>query len=117
MTRGHVLVDVALMIADGGEAISDLAVRRNQPDLFGRVASNSTAWRTLEAVDDAALERIAAARAEARRRVWAAGADPGFCVIDFDGALITAHSDKQAQRRRSSGALGSPAAGIPGCHR
>jgi hypothetical protein len=27
--------------------------------------------------------------------VWAAGADPGFYVIDFDGTLITAHSDKE----------------------
>jgi hypothetical protein len=93
--RGHVLVDLAVMIADGGDAISDLAVLRNQPDLFGQVASNPTAWRALEAVDTAALERIAAGRAEARRRVWAAGADPGFYVIDFDATLVTAHSEKE----------------------
>ncbi|GAC1359741.1 MAG: IS1380-like element ISMsm3 family transposase [Acidimicrobiales bacterium] len=93
--RGHVLVDVAVMIADGGEAISDLAVLRNQPELFGPVASTPTAWRTLEAVDAAALERIAMARAEARKQVWAAGADPGFYVIDFDATLISAHSEKQ----------------------
>ena len=93
--RGHVLVDLAVMIADGGDAISDLAVLRDQPDLFGQVASTPTAWRTLEAVDTAALERIAGARAEARRQVWAAGADPGFYVIDFDGTLITAHSEKE----------------------
>jgi hypothetical protein len=93
--RGQVLVDLAVMIADGGEAISDLAVLRDQPDLFGGVASTPTAWRTLEAVDAAGLERIAAARADARRQVWAAGADPGFYVIDFDGTLITAHSDKE----------------------
>ena len=93
--RGQVLVDVAVMIGDGGDAISDLAVLRNQPDLFGEVASTPTAWRTLEAVDADALDRIAAARAAARRRVWAAGADPGFYVIDFDGTLITAHSDKE----------------------
>ena len=53
-----------------------------------------TAWRTLEAIDGAALDRIAQARAAARRRVWAAGADPGFYVIDLDGTLITSHSDK-----------------------
>ena len=93
--RGQVLVDLAVMIADGGDAISDLAVLRNQPDLFGEVASTPTAWRTLEAVDGDALDGIAVARAEARRRVWAAGADPGFYVIDFDGTLITAHSDKE----------------------
>jgi len=92
--RGEVLVDVAVMIADGGEAISDLAVLRDQPDLFGEVASTPTAWRTLEAVDAAVLKRIAAARAAARAEVWAAGADPGFYVIDFDGTLVTAHSDK-----------------------
>lgn len=93
--RGQVLADLAVMIADGGDAISDLAVLRNQPELFGEVASTPTAWRTLEAVDTDGLERIAVARAEARRRVWAAGADPGFYVIDFDGTLITAHSEKQ----------------------
>lgn len=93
--RGQVLVDLAVMIADGGDAISDLAVLRNQPDLFGEVASTPTAWRTLEAVDGDALDGIAVARAEARRRVWAAGADPGFYVIDFDGTLITAHSEKE----------------------
>jgi hypothetical protein len=93
--RGRVLVDVAMSIADGGEAIADLATLRNEPTLFGDVASDSTAWRTLAAVDPAALDRIAAARAAARRRVWAAGADPGFYVIDFDGTLITAHSEKQ----------------------
>lgn len=93
--RGRVLVDLAVMLADGGETISDLAVLRDQPRLFGEVASLATAWRTLEAVDDDALARIAEARAEARARAWAAGADPGFYVIDFDGTLVTAHSEKE----------------------
>jgi hypothetical protein len=83
------------MIADGGEAISDLAVLRNQPALFGEVASNPTAWRTLEAIDDDTLARIRAARAETRARAWAAGADPGFYVIDIDATLVTAHSEKE----------------------
>ena len=93
--RGGVLVDLAVMIADGGTTISDLVVLCNQPDLFGRVASTPTAWRTLEAIDTNALARIARARAQARRRVWAAGADPGFYVIDLDATLIDADSDKQ----------------------
>jgi DDE family transposase len=93
--RGEVLMDVAVMIADGGEAISDLAVLRHQRGLFGEVASNPTAWRTLEAVDDATLERIKAARAQARVEAWAAGADPGFYVIDIDGTLIGSHSEKE----------------------
>lgn len=33
----------AVMIADGGEAIADLAVLRDQAELFGRVASDPTA--------------------------------------------------------------------------
>lgn len=93
--RGEVLTDLAVMLADGGEAISDLAVLGNQPALFGEVASAPTAWRTLEAVDDEALERIGAARAEARAAAWAAGADPGFYVIDIDATLIGSHSDKE----------------------
>ena len=93
--RGRVLADLAVSIADGGETISDLAVLRDQPDLFGEVASTPTAWRTLEAVDGPALERIAAARAAARKRAWAEGGDPGFYVLDFDGTLVTSHSDKQ----------------------
>lgn len=93
--RGEVLVDVAVMLADGGETISDVAVLRDQPDLFGEVASHPTVWRTLEAVDDAALGRIKTARAQARARAWAAGADPGFYVIDIDATLVGSHSDKE----------------------
>jgi len=93
--RGEVLADLAVMLAGGGETISDLATLRNQPALFGEVASTPTAWRTLEAVDSAALGRIAQARAEARRRVWAAGADPGFYVIDLDATLVGSHSEKE----------------------
>ncbi len=67
----------------------------DQPGLFGEVASVPTAWRTLEAVDAASLERIAAARATARAEAWAAGLDPGFYVIDLDATLVGAHSDKE----------------------
>jgi hypothetical protein len=93
--RGEVLVDVAVMLADGGKRISDLATLRDQPGLFGEVASHPTVWRTLEAVDAAALERIKTARAKARAQAWAAGADPGFYVIDLDATLVGAHSDKE----------------------
>jgi len=46
-----VVRDLAVMIAGGGTAISDRAVLRDQPNLFGEVASTPTAWRTLEAID------------------------------------------------------------------
>ena len=64
--RGRVLVDLAVMLADGGEAFSDLGVLRDQPTLFGEVVSVPTAWRALEAIDDTTLARIAVARAAAR---------------------------------------------------
>ncbi len=93
--RGRVLVDLAVALADGATAISDLRVLSNQPALFGLVASVPTAWRTLESVDEATLGRIAAARAQARRRAWTAGMDPRFYVIDIDGTLVGADSDKE----------------------
>lgn len=93
--RGQVLVDLAVMIAGGGETISDLATLRDQPELFGEVASTPTAWRALEAVDGVAQDRIATARARARAALWAAGGDPGFYVLDFDGTLIGSHSEKE----------------------
>jgi hypothetical protein len=93
--RGEVLTDLVVAIAGGAETISDLATLRDQPALFGSVASHPTVWRTLAAVDDAALERIKTARGEARANAWAAGVDPGFYVIDIDATLVNAHSDKQ----------------------
>ena len=93
--RGEVLTDLIVAIADGAETISDLATLRDQPELFGAVASHPTVWRTLAAVDEVVLERIKTARAQARAKAWAAGADPGFYVIDIDATLVGAHSDKE----------------------
>lgn len=93
--RGEVLVDLAVMIADGGTTISDLVTLADQPGLFGPVASVATAWRTLQAVDDTVLAQVAAARAEARALAWAAGADPGVYVVDIDATLVGSHSEKQ----------------------
>jgi hypothetical protein len=92
-----VLRDLAVMLADGGDCLSDLAVLRDQPELFGPVASTPTAWRVLErlAQDPDGLARLRLARAHARARAWAAGGDPEveLLVIDADATLVTAHSD------------------------
>jgi Transposase DDE domain group 1 len=93
--RGETLCDLAVALADGATTISDLRVLSDQPALFGEVASVATAWRTLEAIDEETLGRIALARAAARRRAWEAGMDPGFYVIDIDGSLVTSHSEKE----------------------
>jgi hypothetical protein len=92
-----VLRDLAVMLADGGDCLSDLAALRDQPELFGPVASTPTAWRVLGrlAQDPGGLARLRAARAHARARAWAAGAhnDVELLVIDADATLVTAHSD------------------------
>jgi hypothetical protein len=106
---GRVAVDLAVMIADGGEAIADLAVLRDQAQLFGQVASDPTAWRVLSGVDDNALTRVRAARAQAREVAWAQVAEtrgalpaataagqpiPGL-VLDVDASIVVCHSDKE----------------------
>src|ERR1700710_3105716 len=68
---GRVLTDIAVLLADRGRCISDLAVLRDQPVLFGPVASTATAWRVLDKVDAAGLDRLRAARATAREQLWA----------------------------------------------
>jgi Transposase DDE domain group 1 len=92
---GVVLAHLAVMLADGGDCLADVAGLRNQPELFGRVASDPTVFRVLDSIHADGLRNIAAARAEARARVWAAGATPDEVVIDIDGTLIDAHSEKQ----------------------
>ena len=92
---GVVLTQLAVMLADGGDCLADIAVLRQQPELFGRVGSDPTVWRVLDSIHCDGLRNIAAARAEARARAWAAGAAPDEVVIDIDGTLLDAHSDKQ----------------------
>jgi len=106
---GRVLTDVAVLLADGGETITDLAVLRHQPGLFGPVASTATAWRVLDSVDGAALAALKRARAVARERAWLLRAEAGRpvptvrcggvavpgLVLDFDGSLVSCHSEKQ----------------------
>lgn len=92
---GDVLIDLAVMLIDGGDCLSDLKVLREQPELFGQVASDPTAWRAIDALDAAATERVDKARAAARARVWAAGARPRWIVLDIDSTLIAAHSEKE----------------------
>ena len=74
---GRVAVDLAVLLADGGEAIADLAVLRDQAALFGPVASDPTAWRLLSQLDATMLTELRAARAHAREVAWAQHTDTG----------------------------------------
>ncbi|MGI5182386.1 IS1380 family transposase [Dactylosporangium sp. CA-152071] len=107
---GRIAVDLAVMLADGGETISDLAVLRDQAALFGPVASDPTAWRLLSSMDSAVLRRLGTARAQAREIAWAQRIDthgglpqttaaglpvPGL-VLDLDASIVICHSEKEA---------------------
>ncbi len=103
---GRVVRDLALTLADGGDCLADLRALRDQEPLFGEVASDPTAWRTLVALDERRLEAIRAARAEARARVWEQAGAPGRVILDLDGTLLTAHSDKQGAAGTYKGGFG-----------
>ena len=105
-----VLLDLAITLALGGDTCSDLAVARAEPVVFGQVASDPTASRTIAALAKdvtRVLPAIDRARADARARVWKlAGVNaPDHdtsasrpLVIDVDATLVTAHSDKEQAR-------------------
>lgn len=92
---GVVLRDLAVMLADGGECLADMGALRDQPDLFGGVASDSTAFRVIDSIDGECLERLRSAVAIARARAWKLGARPERIVLDVDATLTTAHSAKE----------------------
>ncbi|XUZ28777.1 IS1380 family transposase [Streptomyces sp. RMIT01] len=100
---GKILLDVALAVALGGDCLADVGMLRAEPAVFGPVASDPTVSRlidTLAAAGPKALSAIRAARAVARERVWnvAKNAAPdasGQVIVDLDGVLVLAHSEKQ----------------------
>jgi Transposase DDE domain group 1 len=107
---GRIAVNVAVMLADGGEAIADLAGLRDQAGLFGPVASDPTAWRLLAQLDESMLSELRAARAAAREVAWAQHAEtrgqlpapmvagqhvPGL-VLDVDASIVICHSEKES---------------------
>ena len=98
--RGKVLVQAMLMLAGGGEACADIEHLRTQPELFGSVASDSTLYRSLRAIDPATLEGLWEAMAEVRARVWrrsSATTGTATVVVDIDSSLHQIHSENKAQ--------------------
>jgi hypothetical protein len=106
--RGRVLTDIACAIAAGGTDIVDIEALRAQGEVFGPVASDTTALRALGEIGDRALYRIDTVHASARAHLWsllragvpastyAGGIDCGrTIVLRVDGTLTIAHSVKQ----------------------
>ncbi|WP_438453266.1 IS1380 family transposase [Streptomyces asiaticus] len=100
---GKILVDLALAVALGGDCLADVALLRSEPAVFGPVASDPTVSRlidTLAGSGEKALTAIRAARSEVRKHVWELAVDQapdadGQVIVDLDGVLVVAHSDKQ----------------------
>jgi hypothetical protein len=105
-----VLLDLAVAVAHGGDCLADVAVVRAEPAVFGLVASDATFSRAIAGLArdartaDAVLAAVDQVRAAARARVWRLAEDraPDHdvsaarpLVVDVDGVLVTAHSDKE----------------------
>jgi hypothetical protein len=108
LSRGMVLVSTAIAIAMGATAMADIAILDQLALVLGSAPSGSTVRRVLDLASDQALVKASQARARIRKHVWeqieSAGGFPwlavagkiltGLLVIDMDGTLVTAHSDK-----------------------
>ncbi len=105
---GRVIRDLAVMLADGGECVSDLGGQRDQEALFGPVASDSTAFRVVDRVasEPGLLDAVRAAHARARARFWKLHGAPTQLSIDVDATLITAHSEKERAAGNYKGGYG-----------
>lgn len=109
--RAAVVVQLAVAIVLGAVNLSDAEqLQAHHQGLFGPAVSDSTTRRTLQAMDEEVLTKIAGARARVRRGVWSLlhlrpGGFPWltiagkrlhrWVVIDMDATIITAASKKQ----------------------
>ncbi|OYD61199.1 DDE family transposase [Rhodococcus sp. OK302] len=105
---GKIILDLALSPAVGGDCLADIATLREQPAVFGPVASDATVSRLitrLAADGPAALSAINSARAAARKAAWShAGIHAPDHHIDAQGPLMstsTPPSSPPIQRRNA----------------
>ena len=96
--RGKVLIQMALMLAGGGESCADIEHLRLQSDLFGSVPSDTTVFRTFHEIGSSTRNDLSASLAEVREKVWdqaglLKGEDP--VVLDIDASLVEIHSENK----------------------
>ncbi|WP_026533336.1 IS1380 family transposase, partial [Arthrobacter sp. H41] len=104
---GTILGSLAVMLAGGGEHVSDLDILRTGANVFGKVASNATISRFFERTvtsPEVFSYGFSTLTRELRTRVWASAGDRSPAVkataldpliIDLDATLVTSHSDKE----------------------
>jgi hypothetical protein len=79
---GVTLAQMIVALADGAECVSDLAALRDQPALFGPVASQPAAWRTIGGLGPDEYRRLA-------------GPAGDETIIDVDATIVRTRSDKE----------------------
>jgi hypothetical protein len=86
---GRVIRDLAVMLVDGVECVSDLGAVREQDALFGAVASDSTAFRMIDRIasEPGLPGAIRLAHASARARFWELHGAPERLTLDVDATL------------------------------
>ena len=104
---GPLVGSLAVMLAAGGEHVSDLDMLRSSPGVFGPVASNATMSRFFdrtgqnpagfahgfETLTRALRSRVWESAGERNPALRATPAEP--LIIDLDATLVTSHSDKE----------------------
>jgi hypothetical protein len=124
--RGRVLTDVATAIGCGARDIVDVEALRVQEQLFGPVASDTTAGRALGEVGQVPRDRIAAVRAAACEHMWQqlpeglpalwlAGGSYSMgaqVVLRVDASIVECHSRKQQAAGTFQGSFGHQPVGV-----
>jgi hypothetical protein len=119
--RGQLLVDLALALILGAEAIGDYQGLRHLTPVIGPVPSTATVWRVLAEIGPVQLGRINAAMSSFRRSWWGLLADradgfpwlsvadrelTGITVVDLDASIVFAASDKENAAATYKGGIG-----------
>ena len=93
--RGRLLGQVAVMLAAGGRCVADMAALRDQPDVFGEVASAPTIWRTFDTIDDTRARRVAGRPRPGPCEGVGRWGDTREIVLDVDASLVEIHSERK----------------------
>ncbi|WP_406163928.1 transposase [Streptomyces canus] len=120
--RGMALVQLVCAIALGATSVLEaVQLQYHWRALFPRPVSDSTLWRTLEAIDGPVLARVERVRAAIRRVVWTLlalrpGGFPwiavggreltGWYVLDVDATLVSCTSKKEGAAGTFKGGFG-----------
>ncbi|MGH3289428.1 MAG: transposase, partial [Streptosporangiaceae bacterium] len=119
--RGQVLLDLALTLIAGGEAISDFQALAHLAPVIGPVPPAPTVWRALKETGDLQVARMNAVVTEFRRHWWGLLADrpqgfpwlnvagkelTGITVIDLDASVVFSGSEKENAKATDKGGTG-----------